>query len=864
MSAAEVLVRKLLELAGGSPTSGWTLALAGPGLEELPERIDTAQGSVSIARPTTEVELRHVLWRANGAPVLAILPTDLAARLPPDLVRPARGGRVHALEVGDVLTAVLGSPVTGVDDNETRQLALENLEALQAAVSSRTLPTVIDKRTLDELLLDVTVGRRIRTERPGGLLAEWVRTPPSWSPEVRRLVERSLPNLHATEGALLAWALDAGLLREVVLHGVLLAIDADLAPTVWGPLWDARKASRLGDLGDEVLRKSFAELAQQALEVLQTQDAGPILTEAGKIAHRLMPPSDVRKSRLLPLGLELLCHGIAHLAAQGKGVPAADVQRMRNHRAADLYRADIELLEPMARLSRWTATADADPGEGVVEQVRRYQRDGAFADVAAAQVRRAMSKTLRYEAQARELLAIWEKRRNEWNRSFADRLARGYVEALHAPGLVGVHNVWQEHVSSEIKRADAERDADSRRDRSALGGAYVVVLDGCSYPVFLELLEELAADAGSPIGLRGGNDGARGAAATSILPSITSHARGAIFLGQIPKDPWLSEASFRDGERTTDPGRFRQNPKLGGPDGDARKLFLKGDLSSGPGALFAAIENRDLRIVAAVFNAIDDQIGSHNTGAMVTIRAGDITGLVPSIQRALRAQRAVVVVADHGHTPFLGPDHKVGAGDAPRFTELKAGEAVPDGFIEIDLGGLGGVKTRRAFAWKLGVYLGLPQVGFHGGCALEEMVIPLATLVLGGVPADRPLWWDDAGDTVERTTAAVTRLPEPKKKAGEGQLTLFARAAPLNLNLDESIAGALDEDERGALAVLASVGAARQHQLAERLRRPVGRIGGFMSVLHRKLRGLGVELFRPERLPNGEWNYTWVGPRSGA
>jgi hypothetical protein len=862
VSAAEVLVRKLLELAGGSPTSGWTLALAGPGLEELPDRIDMAQGSVSIARPTTEVELRHMLWRANGAPVLAIVPTDLAGRLPPDLVRPARGGRVHALDVGDVLSVVLGSPVTGVDDIETRQLALANLEALQSAVSSRTLPTVIDRRTLDELLLDVTVGRRIRTDRPGVLLAEWVRTPPSWAPEVQRLVERSLPTLHATEGALLAWALDAGLLRAVVLHGVLLAIDAELAPDVWGPLAASQRSPRLRDLGEEVLRRSFAELAQQALAVLPPADAGPILAEAGRIANRVMPKSDVAKSALLPLGLELLCHGIAHAASQGKSVSAADVQRMRGHRAAELYRADVELLEPMARLARWVATADTDPGRDVVEHVRRYQRDGAFADVAAAQVRRAISKALRYETEARKLLVLWEQRRNAGNRAFAELLAGGYVQALHAPGLVGVHNLWQEHVSSEMKRADSVRDASPRGDATALGGAYLVVLDGCSYPVFLELLEELASNAGAPIGLRGGSDGARGAPATSILPSITSHARGAIFLGQIPKDPWLSEATFRDGERTTDPGRFRQNPKLGGPDGEARKLFLKGDIAGGAAPLFAAIENRDLRVVAAVFNAIDDQIGSTNTGAMVAIRAGDITGLVPSIQRALKAQRAVVVTADHGHTPYLGPDHKVGVGEAPRFTELKAGDSVPEGFIEIDLNGLGGAKERRAFGWKLGAYLGLPQVGFHGGCALEEMVVPLATLVPDGVPADRPLWWDDAGERVERSSAQSFHLPEPKKKPGAGQLGLFSR--PAQSSLDESISGALDEDERLALEVLGTVGAARQQQLAERLRRPVGRIGGFMTTLQRKLRGLGVELFRAERLPSGEWNYTWTGPRSGA
>ncbi len=43
-----------------------------------------------------------------------------------------------------------------------------------------------------------------------------------------------------------------------------------------------------------------------------------------------------------------------------------------------------------------------------------------------------------------------------------------------------------------------------------------------------------------------------------------------------------------------------------------------------------------------------------------------------------------------------------------------------------------------AFAWRMSVYHGQPRVGLHGGCGLEEMVVPLAWLVEGGVMADEP------------------------------------------------------------------------------------------------------------------------------
>lgn len=858
MSAAEVLVRKLLELAGDDPTRGWTLALAGPGLEELPDRVTTASGAVAVTRPTTEVELRYQLWQANGAPLLAIVPHELALRLPPDLVRPARGACVLSLDVSEVLSVVLGAPVTATDDVGTSELALEYLDALQKAVKNRTVPTVIDRRTLDELLLDVTVGSRIRTEKPGALLADWVRTKPDWPAAVRNLVVRSLPSLHATEGSVLAWALDTASLRAIVIHGTLLAIDAEVADAVWGPLAAARQTPTLKGLGDEVLRRSFGELARQALAVLPPAHQAPLLQEAESIARRVLTPRDQAKSDLLPLGLDVRCAAVAKSAGEGKVIANTDLRWMRDHRAAALYRAELDLLEPMARLSRWIATEETALGDDVLAHVRGYQRDGAFADVAAAQIRRALSGTTRFEREARTLLAMWEARRNRMNLAFAERLARGYVDALHGDGLIGVHTLWQEYVNVEAERA--KRATEPERSKS---GIYLVVLDGCSYPAFLEILEELASDAGLPIGLMSEADGAYGQAATSILPSITSHARGAIFLGQIPKDPWLSEVAFREGERTTDPGRFRQNPKLGTA---TRRLFLKNEVSGGPTALVSAIDDPAMGVVAAVFNAIDDQIGSSNTGAVVTIRGRDIVGLVPSLRAALRAKRTVVITADHGHTPFLGSDHKVGMGEAPRFAELTGNAPVPDGFLEIDLAGLGGSRARRAFAWKMGAYLGLPQAGFHGGCSLEEMVIPLAVVVERGVPADRPVWWEDAGFAVEQTSATPVPPAEPtrrkpSKKPSDAQLLLLDGS--VSLGLDDHILAIIDEDERRAITVLARVGSARQQELAAALGRNAGRIGGFMTVLHRKLRNAQVENLRIERLPSGEQSYHWAAGKNG-
>jgi hypothetical protein len=55
-------------------------------------------------------------------------------------------------------------------------------------MSHRTLPTVVDRRLLTELLVDVSVGEQVRTKSPAQLLASWVQEPPRWSQNISQLV----------------------------------------------------------------------------------------------------------------------------------------------------------------------------------------------------------------------------------------------------------------------------------------------------------------------------------------------------------------------------------------------------------------------------------------------------------------------------------------------------------------------------------------------------------------------------------------------------------------------------------------------------------------------------------------------------
>lgn len=856
MSAAQLLLRRLLDQAGGAAETGFVLVIDGEGLENLPDQIPTPIGSYSVRRVATEIGLRHLLWKAKGAPLIAIMPEALARKIQqaPDLLRRARNQRVHALSVNDVLEVVLGVRVVGADAPHMQQLAIENVDKLGLAMSRRTLPTVVDRRLLTELLVDVSVGEQVRTRRPAQLLAAWLQEPPHWSANVAQLVREVLPTLHGDEGRLLAWALvePERRLRELVVHGAVLTVEvAELPKPAWGALWKAAAEPPI-EMDRRVLRRVVSLLAEETVGILRDA-ATSLLGEADRLARESLTPSQLQTSRVLPLALSDRCHSLAQQAAAGKAISAGDIAWLAAHQAAQMHRADLAVLEAMARLSRYLDFTPT-PKSDVLEQVRDYQRGGAFADLAALHLRRALASHVQYLTEATKILAAYRERRNRENQQFAETLAAGYEPALHRDGVTPLHRLWKRAV---LPVWQAEPDA----------RLFVVVLDGCSYPVFLEILDALSQDGRFPLGLKPDADGrVAGMPALAPLPTVTSHARGAIFLGELPNDPLVAETVFRDqDEAKTDKARFNQNAALGTR---TRRLFLKSDLADGGQALLATLADDAIEVVAAVFNAVDDQIGSSNTGATVRLSPEDITAFKPALHAAIRAGRRVLLTSDHGHSPYVDKKLRVGAGRTPRYVALGKHDPVPEGFLEIDLASLGGPPERRAFAWRSGAYLGGPQVGFHGGCALEEMVVPLAWIERDGLRADEPAWW--FGRSARPGSTPPPRPIEPPIKTpipsdalvprAPAQLGLFNpldRAAALPL--PAALLAKLSDDEKTVLVLLKENGSARAGELAERLKKNPGRLNGLMRTLRRALHAEAVVLFTDEVLPTGETMYRYKG-----
>jgi hypothetical protein len=814
----------------------------------------TPKGTYGVHRITTELGLRHLLWKAKGAPLIAVMPEDVARRIQqaPDLLRRARNQRVHALSVNDVLEVVLGVRVVGADAPYMQQLALEHVERLGLAMSHRTLPTVIDRKLLTELLVDVSVGEQVRARSAAQLLAAWVVDPPRWSSNINQLVRDAMPTLHGDEGRLLAWALvePEVRLRDLVVHGAVLTVEApDLPKPAWGSLWKAATEPPI-EMDRRILRRTVARLAEETLTTLG-DGAAALLSSADRIGRECLTPTQLQTSRVLSLAFSDRCHSLAQQAASGKPISAADIAWLSTHRAAPMHRADLAVLEAVARISRYL-DQPFTPKTELVEQIRDYQQNGAFADLAMLHLRRALASSIHYHAEASKVLAAYRERRDRENRHFAECLASGYESALHREGVTPLHRLWRRTVAPLW-----QGEPDAR--------VFLVVLDGCSYPVFLELLQALSQDNTFPLGIKPDADGrVIGIPALSPLPTITSHARGAIFLGELPNDPLVAETVFRDqDEAKTDKARFNQNAALG--DG-SRRLFLKADLADGGQALLGALEDDSLSVVGAVFNAVDDQIGSANTGAIVRLSPEDITAFKPALRVALQAGRRVLITADHGHSPYIDKSLRTGNGKAPRYIALGKHDAVPEGFIEIDLAGLGGPPERRAFAWRSGAYLGGPQVGFHGGCGLEEVVVPLAWMERDGLYADEPTWWYGRGTLAETSIELrpvappiVTPLPSDGiSPSPNAQLSLFNPADKAgSLPLPSALLDRLSVDQKSILVLLRENGSARSSELAERLNKNPGRLNGLMRGLRRTLHAEGFVLFTDEVLTSGETMYRY-------
>jgi hypothetical protein len=430
--------------------------------------------------------------------------------------------------------------------------------------------------------------------------------------------------------------------------------------------------------------------------------------------------------------------------------------------AVPAYRDALRLL---TRLGRGLACAEGiEIPSDLKSFVAQFANEIAWLDLTARRVRDTDSHgDETFESVRRALVGRWYALRDRWNAAFAKRLLSVWPTLFRSPGEFGPLVLPQ--LLSNLIRPLVEK-----------GPTFLVVLDGCDLATFYELVGSLSARGIGPVLLT--DNGAIGPrfrtpagsvhvdVALSCVPTMTIHARRALFAGQIPGDG-LYDDEPRAGDANADKLAFAQAPALGTT---ARKLYLKGDLGDGGAALAADLQNVPApgepgRLIAVVFNDVDDALSSHeatvlNERTFANASTAFRTAMVAAVEKGW----TIVVTADHGHTPYREPDLRLsGTMRNQRFVELDKSGIPPAQTLVFEP--TVGIARRLAVAYPLGAHAKQQQVGYHGGVSLEEMCVPLA--ILGAVapdgdPLDRPSWWSGRQRLLPiATTNSVVRKRTP-------------------------------------------------------------------------------------------------------
>lgn len=479
--------------------------------------------------------------------------------------------------------------------------------------------------------------------------------------------------------------------------------------------------------GSEAARECAAWLAEEDPRVDRALAQGDALVDA------LGASALVSGSSLLAGGL------VARRAAFAKAIEAF-VQKRHDERRPEAVEQTAAALEShqvfsrrarfagarrrvrdAVRLARWLAR-EPDSASTLEAAARQYQDHGAWADRARHVLLAGEGDaefTKAFAALAEAALAVRERE----NREFATRLQSVCAGSESAGAVILLESVMANVVAPLAEKAKV----------------LLIVMDGMSHPVFQQIAESLVArrtldrqtpasvDAWPPV--------------LTPLPSVTEVCRASLLSGALARGGQNVE---RDGfEGLAAQHKWRATATAKGI------LFHKGDLEMSGGGLASALRDSmvsGMRVVAAVVNAVDDQLGKGDQ-----LRPQWSLETVPVLEQLVSLaeveRRVIVLVADHGHVVDLGHTEKRGsdqtnerwcAGDrAPMDDEVAVtgNRVVADGAIIVPCGERVRYVARKA--------------GYHGGATAQEVIAPLAVFVPVNVTLDGwsseslepPAWW---------------------------------------------------------------------------------------------------------------------------
>lgn len=777
----------------------------------------------------SELALRGELLRGGHRHAALIYCPRYGFTVPLDIKARSFGGAARTLGLRDLLAARTGLDwPPEVDYEDWRPSVSRHLDVLVAQIQGEqgTFFGCVTRPQLETLLVKAAFGITIAGQDTAGLMVQLAQAGPTTVPDALEisLLRKQLAEHRIDYPEIVVWsAEEPGRAQVLLITGVVMRATRQAGiPPGWGNLATLRNRL-IADTRDVTQAEADAvsQVTDLAIETLRRlgRTGRRLAREAERQeAVRGLPPA---YNDVLPGALLREMDRLAERMAGGDVAAASEVGKLEGHLFAVEERDALQSLHFMAALVRWlqgitAQTADlADP----VQWGRWYQDQGAYADVVVLRLMGLLPRVARLEDPAKRLFERFWEQRGVLNRTFARAFLASYGDAIHSLDAVASHRIVEQVVEPALKQGQR---------------VLLLVLDGCAYPNYLHLLEALAERSIGPREERLG---------LSLLPSITSVSRKAIFLAQLPTDPFDTEEEYEEKAKAREEDALKSRLAR-----YSVEFFNKARLSEGGAAPLMAAINGEAQLVAVIINEIDDHLKT--PGASPKLHdLDDLPVFWAAIQEALNAWRTVIVTADHGHTWHLGKGRRRGPqtkGGGHRFLPWQEGQHLDDWAMETssDLIQRPPDAMGLAFLYRSGDYLGQqPRPGYHGGVGLEEVVVPCAVLARDVPPKAPPAWL-----RVEET-APLTEAPPQAPHPRSVQLTLSSgQTRTVELPFD------MDARERLVLQTLAQYGQADEAQLRQRL--ATRRASGIVAGLIQKLSQAGLDWI--EIGPMGTGGQTYI------
>lgn len=694
------------------------------------------------------------------------LPLDVSCRL--------AGGRIYHVARDARLAALFGARQVdpGLSASALARLVLSGtLEGLRKITGLRLTRSDLWKRVLEARFGIPESALETSTE-----WLRWVRSSDAGPAFVRACESDDL--LRAVRRELLDWleerlpavgvlgfrAWELGFVNRALQALLLLAAVEQSEDAYLRGLVNGQIASIAPGLANEVRGVHAGGAAQGLLEaVLSVEDAGDrrLLDEAQQHAVNGGASALATASDWLPAGHAAREASVAAALTAFVGAPSPEAlealltafDRLSAHRLDKAIRRSehVEARRMAARLSAWLLgrkvrpqlAEHGTPWQAAIDLARRYTEEGGFLDWARQSLRGMRGAGDELMVAVRRLYDAVDVVARTDDKRFAEAYVAWVNASKPSSEVLPIEHVTKRVVAQFLKGGEHRR-------------LLLVLMDGMSYAAAVQVLQRLRDQRRwSPIAWRtpGWNGLLPIPPVLAAVPTLTEVSRAALFAG-------VADPRFGDQGTDKDDSRWSSNPHVRELVGEEPlKVFFRRDIHAGH-ELIDEVKQAvagDQRVVAVVVNAIDEQLKG-SLQVAVDYSKTPILPLEALLSAADGAERAVLLVADHGHV--AGDAMRVAGGRIPagreggaRWRALAEGEQPQDGEVLLPRTswkprGAAGV----AALWDTALANRAPHYGEHGGLSLAETVAP--AFLIG------PEWLDRvAGEDVELSCRV---LPEPE------------------------------------------------------------------------------------------------------